>query len=324
MGRRSFGLTSLLLGLTACSGSVGAGGSGGGGTTGSTTSMSSGSTATSSGTTTPPLGAAAVITMDSFMVPPGGEVYYCQDFANPFGGMDANIQMFESHMSKGSHHLLLFYKDGVTSDGPIEKCSGLEFAATPYGSQAPDDSLEFPPGVAALVPGTSGLRIQSHYLNTTNTAIDAKVQITLHQAAAGTVQNQAGVLFVVDPKFMIQPNSSAVVMDDCTIPQDMNVLRANSHMHQHGTNFVATVGGSSVYQTTQWSEPKSAIFDPPMAFKAGDPLHFACSFTNNSSSTLTFGESAQTNEMCIFTAVFYPAPPGQATITANQCKMTQM
>ena len=168
-----------------------------------------------------------------------------------------------------------------------------------------------------------GLRIQSHYLNTTGSTISAHVEVVFHLAQAGTVQNQAGVLFVVDPKFAIQPNSSALVVDDCTLPVDMNILRANSHMHRHGTNFVASVAGSQVYQTTAWSEPKPALFSPPQAFHAGDPLHFACSFTNNSASTLTFGESALTNEMCIFTASFYPVPAGQATLDASNCKMTQ-
>ena len=61
-----------------------------------------------------------------------------------------------------------------------------------------------------------------------------------------------------------------------------------------------------------------------MALKQGDPLHFACSFTNNGTAPLTFGESALTDEMCIFTASFYPAPAGQATIDATGCIPSQM
>jgi hypothetical protein len=300
MQTRSLPATLLLLGLTACTGTtvVGTGGSG---------------TAT---------GTSVTLTMDSFTVPPGGEVYYCQNFANPFGGVDTNVQEFESHMSAGSHHLLLFYEPGGSA-APLAPCSGLEFTATPYGSQTQDDSLSFPPGVAALVPGADALRIQSHYLNTSMSTVTAHVEIVLHVAEPGTVQDQAGVLFVIDPKFAIQPSSTAVVTDDCTLPQDLNLLRASSHMHQHGTNFVATIAGGAVYQTTTWADPQPALFSPPQAFHAGDPLHFACSFTNNTPRTLTFGESAQTNEMCIFTASFYPAPPGQATIDASNCQQTQ-
>ena len=333
--RRSMLPASLILALAtaACGGTTLGAGSGGGATASTTTSSgtgalaSTGSTASSSSGGTG--GTTVTLTMDSFMVPPGGEVYYCQNFANPFGAMDAEVSEFESHMTTGSHHMLLFYE---TMGGPnylasgqsaLEKCSGLEFAATPYGSQTQDDSLTFPPGVAALVPGSNSLRIQSHYLNTTMNTLTANVEVTFHLAAKGSVQNQAGVLFVVDPNFAVLPNSSAVVVDDCTLPQDMTLMRASSHMHRHGTNFVATIAGNQVYQTTAWSDPKPAVFAPPEVLHAGDPLHFECSFTNTGTTTLTFGESALTNEMCIFTGSFYPTPPGMATIQANGCNMTQ-
>lgn len=352
--RKSSILNAALLLLTAaCSGStVAAGGNGGSGSSGAGTPTGAtsgpGSTSTTSGSTTSggststgnpsgsatsssgssgtgggPPGTTVTLTMDSFTVGPGQEVYYCQNYANPFGGQDAYVSEFESHMSLGSHHMLLFYKPGVTQDGPLQTCSGLEFAATPYGSQQPDDSLSFPPGVAALVPAATGLRVQAHYLNTTMNTITAHVEVDFHVVDSSLVQYPAGVLFVIDTDINVPPSSSAVVADDCTIPQDMNVIRTSSHMHDHGTSFIATVAGQTAYQTTTWSDPKPDAFDPPMTFKQGDPLHFACSFTNNGTTPLTFGESALTNEMCIFTASFYPAPAGVATMDANGCMSTQ-
>ena len=320
----------LLLGTTACGIEVTIGGAGGSGNAGSGANASSGADASSGAgvVTSSTTGAASsssggtggtvTLTMTEFTVAPGGEVYKCQNFANPFGGVDAQVAEFESHMSQGSHHMLLFYEPGGT-DAPLESCSGLEFAPTPYGTQVPDDALSFPPGVAALVPGANGFRVQSHYLNTTGSPITAHVEVVLHQAAPGSVVNQAAVLFVIDTKIAVPPSSTATVSDDCTIPQDMNLVRASSHMHQHGTGFVATVAGSTVFQTSTWNDPKPALFDPPMALHAGDPLHFACTFANNTAQTLVFGESALTDEMCIFTGSFYPAPAGQATIDASNC-----
>jgi hypothetical protein len=313
---------SLLLATAACTGTVvdhpGTGGSTT--TTGTTSSGPGGSSA--SGGTGGGGGTSVTLTLDTFTVPPGGEVYYCQDFANPFGGVDAEVSEFESHMSVGSHHMLLFYKPGAT-DSPLAACSGLEFAATPYGSQTQNDSLSFPPGIAALVPGSDGLRIQSHYLNITADTITSSVKVTLHLAEPGSVQYQAGVLFVIDTGIDVAPESSAVVSDDCTLPIDMNMLRASSHMHEHGTAFDAMVSGETVYQTNAWSDPVPALFAPPKVLQAGAPLHFQCSFTNNGTVPLTFGESALTDEMCIFTASFYPTPAGQATIDASNCVATQ-
>jgi len=318
--------TLALLALTACGGDVdteastsgtgagsssaatsaSSGGTGGAGTGGSaTTGVTTGSGGFEGETLT--------LKMDSFTVPPGGEVYRCQNFKNPFGGADAEVSAFESHMTGGSHHLLLFYKDKAV-DTAVESCSGLEFAATPYSTQLPDDSLEFPAGVAALIPPTKGFRMQSHYLNTSSQPLEAHVEITFHLAKPGTVKDHAGVLFVVEPDFSIQPNSTQVVNHKCKLPFDMNLVKAGSHMHKHGTHFDATIGTEKIFETTTWDEPKPTLFAPAKAVKGGSTLNFNCTFVNNSANTLTFGESAEDNEMCIFVSSFYPTPAGQATV----------
>jgi Copper type II ascorbate-dependent monooxygenase, C-terminal domain len=331
MRRTSILSATLLLTAAACNSSVAATDNTGGSSTGAPATSTTGTTS-SSGGTGGGSGSTVTLTMDSFSVPAGGEVYYCQNYANPFGGKDAYVQEFESHMAAESHHMLLFYKPGISADGPLETCSGLEFAATPYGSQTLNDSLTFPPGVAAIVPAMSGtgasaqpmgLRIQSHYLNTTSSTVNAHVELIFHMAEASTVKYPAGVLFVIDTDIDVPPAASTVNTDDCTIPQDMNVLRTSSHMHMHGTNFVATVAGNTVYETNSWSDPKPDLFSPAMVLKQGDPLHFACSFTNNGTMPLTFGESALTNEMCIFTASFYPTTADAATIDASGCVTQQ-
>jgi hypothetical protein len=248
------------------------------------------------------------LTMDEFDVPAGSEVYKCQNWKNPFG-MDVEVGEFESHMTVGSHHMLLFYVP-VAEDGPLEDCSGLEFEATPYGAQEPNFSVTFPPGIAALVPASTGLRIQAHYLNTTTDDDTAKVTLSMHLAKPGTVTQQAGVLFVPDLNIDIPPGATQTVSYQCHLPFDMNLLQAWSHMHEHGKSFNASINGTSIYQTTNWNSPVPAVFHPALAEKQGAQLDFDCLFDNNSSQTLTFGESALTNEMCIFTGIFYPVPAG--------------
>lgn len=320
MKKRDLGLLALGIVAAGCDSSVTTGGSGGAGTTSAVVSGSNG-VSTASGSTVTGAGGAltsdvVTIKMDSFDVPSGQEVYKCQNFANPFGGA-GEVTAFESHMTQGSHHLLLFYKNGAT-DGPLQDCSGLEFAATPYSTQLPDDALTFPSGVSALVPATMGLRLQSHYLNTSPNTITAHVEVTFHLAKPGEAPQHAGVLFVVEPNFSIAPHSTQTVTHDCKIPFGMNLLKATSHMHQHGTNFLATIAGQTVFQTTQWSDPVPRLFDPALPVSGGDALHFECTFQNDSSSALTFGESALTNEMCIFGASFYPVPSDQiVTVDCN-------
>lgn len=327
MDRKAFFPLVASVMLVACGepqGESSSSGDGGGGSasTGSTTDSNTGSTTdtdpettTTSPHTGTPTGKTVTITMDSFDIPSGAEVYKCQDFANPFGG-DAEVSTFESHMTAGSHHLLLFYKDGA-GDSPLEDCSGLEFAATPYSTQLPDDAVGFPEGVAAAIPSTKGLRLQSHYLNTTADTVKAHVEVTFHLADPATVKDHAGVMFIVQTSINVQPFTTKDIAYDCNVPQDMMVMKTASHMHKHGTKFVSTVADKPFYQTETWDEPVPALFEPAMPLKKGDPLHFACTFENNSASTLTFGESADTNEMCILVASFYPVPAGKTTIGCN-------
>lgn len=312
-GGGSAGTSSAAGGTSSAAGgtSSAGGASSAGGTSsaaGGTSSAGGSDAAGGSGAAGAPDDLAHTFTLDTFTVDPGGEVYRCQNFANPFGA-DVEIQKFESHMAPGSHHLLFFYKDGAT-DGPLETCSGLEFTATPYGTQQPDDAIEYPAGVAALIKAKSGFRIQSHYLNTTASPITASVKVTLHQAKPGSVTAHAGELFMPNLNIMVAPHTTQVVTKTCKVPLDMNVMFAASHMHQHGKHFTGSIAGTEVYATNTWDAPKPALFSPEFVAKKGDAVTFSCTFQNDGDTTLTFGESALTNEMCIFTAQFYPLPDG--------------
>jgi hypothetical protein len=252
-------------------------------------------------------GDTATLQLSPFTVPAGTEVYKCQDFANPFGGANAEVREFESHMTPGSHHLLLFFKAGATN-GALADCSGLEIAPGPYGSQTPDDSVTYPDKVASLIDAKNGFRLQVHYVNATGAPLNVAVTVTMHLAAPGTVTDHAGVFFFNNVNLFIPSTGMPVTATKtCTIPSDVNVLVANSHMHQHATGFQALTGGTSIFTTTDWNEPKPATFAPPLVLKAGSQVTFTCTYVNSTGQPIYFGEHALTDEMCIFTGQFYPA-----------------
>jgi hypothetical protein len=99
------------------------------------------------------------------------------------------------------------------------------------------------------------------------------------------------------------------------MPQDMNVIASNSHMHQRATDFVATSGSQQLYTTQSWTSPMLATYNPPLQLTNGSPVTWSCTYVNDTGQTLTFGESAQTNVMCIYIMQFYPvADPSNPTI----------
>jgi hypothetical protein len=165
--------------------------------------------------------------------------------------------------------------------------------------------------VAAFVPANQGLRLASHYLNATQNDIMATVQLIMRRAAPGTVTNRAGIFFFNNVQILIPPGGPTTLSKTCTAPQDMTLLYSTGHMHQHATNLTALLNNQNIYETNMWDSSPFQKYAPPVQVKKGDTFTFSCTWQNNTGVPLTFGESALTNEMCIFDGQYYPNPTGQ-------------
>jgi hypothetical protein len=248
------------------------------------------------------------LAMTPFTVSAGGEVYKCQDFANPFGNQAVDVDRYDLQMSEGSHHMLLLYADGA-DDGPLIDCpqGGLQIGAYTFGAQSPTVTAPYPAGIGAAIPAGMGFTVDAHYLNTTASEITGQVRVTLYVAQPGSVTQQAGVLSYILTTLSVPPTGMPyTVSGSCALAQDVNLLSANSHMHRQATEFVATSGGMTLFQTDVWSEPTPRTFSPPLALSAGSTIAWSCTYVNDTGAELTFGESALSNAMCNFGASFYP------------------
>lgn len=245
--------------------------------------------------------------LDPFTVPAGAEVYKCQNFKNPFGGAAVDVDSFASHLTPGAHHLLVFYAAGA-QDGALSDCSGLEFAAGPYGSQRPDDQMTYPPGIGVAVDPAMGFRVQAHYLNASPSPLAVSATITLRVAAPGSVTQRAAVFFFNNTDLDIAPTGAPITISKtCTLPVAINVLQTTGHMHSHGTRLTAVADGQTLFDTSSFTDVAPALFSPPRALAAGTQVTFSCTYVNDTGAPLTFGESARSNEMCILSGQFYPA-----------------
>jgi hypothetical protein len=151
--------------------------------------------------------------------------------------------------------------------------------------------------------------LQAHYFNASDSVITANVEMILHLAEPGTTTIEAGVVQFANQEISIPPGPpDTTLTKTCTVPHTMNVLRATSHMHKHGVGFQAMTGTTMLYSTASWSEPTPRMFDPAMVLNQGDQVTWSCTFHNDTSSTISFGLSADTNEMCNFSTIVYPVP----------------
>src|SRR5262249_26338566 len=133
----------------------------------------------------------------------------------------------------------------------------------------------------------------------------------------------------------IPPNSQVTAARACPIPKDLNLGLLWSHMHSRGYSFKATTDdpvaqqqlGGDVYDQpgpAGWEEPhvQSYPYDPPVTLHAGSKLTIACTYRNTTSRTFTFGQSAETAEMCLLHGMYWPRLDGATERCANGVSTT--
>jgi hypothetical protein len=249
--------------------------------------------------------------MAKFTVMPGQEVWKCQDFANPFGGGDTKVTSWRAKLTGTSHHLLVTLRDSAVDTG-VSDCGQANLDGQVFDAQTQVSETTYPAGVAFTVPEGYGFRIEAHYLNSGDTPFDASVEIEAVTDESSDELISAGPLLITSSDISIPPGGApTTITKTCTLDKDMTLVEAVSHMHKRGTRFTVMHAGALIYEETDYAHPTRKIYDPPLQMKKGDGVTFACTYVNNGTSTITFGQSADTDEMCAMFGTYYPAPVGR-------------
>jgi hypothetical protein len=252
-----------------------------------------------------------------FTLQPGEEQINC--YYVPADRQEHYVDRFVTEMNPGSHHLIVFRIDetlvsslppaGPTPCAQIDIPEGLDGMIP--GSQTLHSEIDLPSAIAMKLEKWHGLYFQSHYINATQAPLTTDVRYTLGFTDAAKVEQRAGMVFYSNNGLQIPPGMSTQ-SKTCHAPQDMSLLMATGHMHMHGLTFDAAVGGNAIYHTANWDEPTFATFDAPgLSVAQGAPMEWACAYDNTTGATLTFGNSASKNEMCILAAIYYPVTSWQ-------------
>ncbi|HEX4341201.1 MAG TPA: hypothetical protein VH062_35070 [Polyangiaceae bacterium] len=251
------------------------------------------------------------IKMVSMPLPPGAEEVKCQNFDNPLGGKDQAVVETDSTMVS-SHHMFVFHDPSFKDTNAVADCSGIEFHDLFHMAQNDQQYFVYPPNVGRKLLGTDGIRLLVHLLNTTTDAKTAEVSVTFHYGDTTAIKNIAVSLFLNTAFLSVPPGMSTQTRTSGALPATANLLAAVSHMHSRAVNFTAkSSDGVMIYQGTQWNEPVPTFYQAPYPqLKQGTTIQWACTYNNNTGTTLTFGESANTNEMCILAGVVWPDQAG--------------
>jgi hypothetical protein len=261
---------------------------------------------TDAGDTTGP--ADRLIDLPQFTLNPGEEKTLCAYV--PSDGVERYVHRFVTEMTPGSHHLLAF---GVADNGgpasvTAEPCKDLLPSNMYPGAQQPHTDIALPDGIGWKIPAKQAMYFQMHYINAGQTMITAHVTYRLVSMPQAQVQQLAGEIFYGQWRLDIPTGVSTQSMT-CHAPQDLKLLLSTGHMHMHGTAFDASVAGQNVFHTNNWDAPDWTTYPAPgYDVKSGDEITWACTYDNETGAPLHFGTSASKNEMCILTALYWPAP----------------
>jgi hypothetical protein len=275
----------------------------------------------------PPLsGSAFTLTYPDITVQPGEENTQCI-WLNLSNTAPIKVHQVHNILSNNTHHLIVYKDDMDTTEQttPVN-CQPFSGALNSTGkiepiviTQKKDDELTLPDTVAYTLAAGQMIKLEMHYINTTETASPANAMVNFFAADPSTIQNEAGVLFNGSLDIDIGSNQTAMLHEFIQLPSYMDLSKSNifaitGHEHHLGTGVTVNVGPGSAGPLTSiynpqpflWAEPATATFNTPFSVPYGGGFDLTCTWDNTTSSAVKFGESAN-DEMCFFWAYYYPA-----------------
>jgi hypothetical protein len=260
---------------------------------------------------------------------PGQEVTYCYYFHTP-NTTPVVVNKWVSDMTAGSHHMIMFFNNGSQpADGTFDT-SGCGLGGNPsnlpiwvYASATPHEELDLPADdgagkpLAMNIPANQGAYFQMHYLNPGDQPLTVNVDVKAYGLAAGVAYTQTSALITYNTGISIpmhavnHPESAS-----CSIPSTMKFWQLTTHSHKQTISAAVKDGSTTVVSNANWEHPTGMLWtaSPFYTFGSG-ALTYECIYNNigqtappdNENRVITSGPSAQTDEMCMATAYFFPA-----------------
>jgi len=250
------------------------------------------------------------------------------------------VHQLRNLLSQGSHHLIVYRDDMDTTERATPyDCQPFTGALNLSGMVAPvmitqkaEDALTLPDRVAYTFAPNQMVRIEMHYINSTDVPIEVSATSELYAVPEAAIDHEANILFIGTPDINIPAGASVDVHAYFTPSRaslDLSGAKffaITGHTHQYGRS--VTVGTStartgtptSVYapSTFDWSEPETAVHAPAFTMPEGLQAGFdiKCSYRNTSAQAVRFGESAN-DEMCFFWAYYYPSKGSHVCVNTS-------
>jgi hypothetical protein len=197
----------------------------------------------------------------------------------------------------GTHHTVLFR--GATGTNMI------------YASGVGTNELMFPPGKALRIPAGTLLGLQLHIYNQSDEMLTGTSGIEMLEVDPSSVTDEIDMFLPGPQNLAIAPMQATTIKGTCTVKTAYKIFALFPHMHQLGTHMktTVTVGGvEKVLNDAPYNfEHQVVLAFEPLQLNPGDTITSECTWMNNTTQTVTYGESS-TTEMCY--SILYRFPRG--------------
>jgi hypothetical protein len=221
-------------------------------------------------------------------------------------------------MTPGSHHMIYFANVGAASvpDGTIDDCSFDSIPLPVYGAQTPFNEVAFPtddgkgfPLAQNIDPKTSGF-FQMHYLNSTDAPLTAHVTLRAYALPDTVEYTRTDLYGTYNADITIPPHATNHVESATCDVVEGKFWSMSTHSHKQSVATAVKDSSAMVFESLDWEHPGSARWEAPtfQQFSSGR-VTWECTYNNtgdNANQTITSGQSARTDEMCMATGYYFP------------------
>lgn len=240
---------------------------------------------------------------------------------------DVWVNRIQTNMRTGSHHFVLYTfaaatpslilpQSGVLRD--LRDANGTyqlaTIAAMGYhvffaGTQATTGDFTFPAGVALKLAANSMIDINSHYVNSSASAINGEAEANLYTVPASQVQFEAQPLNLINTDLTLPVGRDTTIRKTFKFTKLTRVVMLTSHMHKRGVRFVIRVSGGArdgdvVYQGNAWDHPPILALTNALVLQPGEGLTSEVTYRGDPSKVIRFGLTSE-DEMDIIFGYWY-------------------
>ncbi len=327
----------LVLLVGGCGSKNGGGGGGGNGGTGGGGSAGSGGGGGGGGQPGLTDGGVPIgdfyVTTGQYMVPAGSETVMCSTVRLPTS-VDVDVTKIAATLTLGGHHLIMYKVTDTTESPTPTKCDSVSNITSSIPliiAQNADSTLNLPSGVAYHFAAGQMVRLEVHYLNASPNPMTVEGRVTMTPAVAGQTYQEADIMFCGSVSQLstlgIPPATASVALNPGFFSGNSSIDFTKIKVfglttHQHWTGKEATISkstsassaGTMLYDNTHWDAAPLQTFGDTnlISFAPGEGIRWQCTYDTLDASpaptsTVKFGESARTNEMCFLWAYYYPS-----------------